>query len=155
MAGKWSSMAKELKDKAVAFKDQHKPTDAELAAAKAWTVKAASETAAGAVRMGKDSLKTDLGKNVATGAGLGAIAAVPVPLIGPVVGAIVGGGVGAYLHMTRARGPVLDAPTSAATSVPPTKDIYAELMKLDDLHKKGILTEQEFAVQKAKVLGGN
>ena len=31
-------------------------------------------------------------------------------------------------------------------------DLYAELIKLDDLRKKGILTEEEFTVEKKKVL---
>ena len=34
-------------------------------------------------------------------------------------------------------------------------DIYAELMTLDDLRKRGILTDAEFEAQKAKVLAGN
>jgi hypothetical protein len=32
------------------------------------------------------------------------------------------------------------------------KDVYAELIKLDDLRKRGILTEVEFEVQKKKLL---
>lgn len=35
------------------------------------------------------------------------------------------------------------------------KDFYAELVKLDDLRKKGILSEAEFETQKKKVLIGN
>ena len=35
------------------------------------------------------------------------------------------------------------------------KDVYAELIKLDDLRKKGILSEAEFETQKKKVLTGN
>ena len=34
-------------------------------------------------------------------------------------------------------------------------DVYAELIKLDDLRKKGIITEAEFDLQKKKLLGGN
>lgn len=33
-----------------------------------------------------------------------------------------------------------------------TRDTYAELIKLDDLKKRGILSEAEFEVQKAKLL---
>jgi hypothetical protein len=33
-------------------------------------------------------------------------------------------------------------------------DVYAELIKLDDLRKKGILTDAEFDVQKQKILSG-
>ncbi|MFZ3090638.1 MAG: SHOCT domain-containing protein [Nitrospirota bacterium] len=36
-----------------------------------------------------------------------------------------------------------------------TKDVYTELIKLDDLRKKGIITEAEFETQKRKLLGGN
>jgi hypothetical protein len=34
------------------------------------------------------------------------------------------------------------------------KDVYAELIKLDDLHKRGILTQAEFEAQKRKLLEG-
>lgn len=37
---------------------------------------------------------------------------------------------------------------------PKDRDIYGELIKLDDLHKKGILTDAEFEAQKAKILAG-
>jgi hypothetical protein len=36
-----------------------------------------------------------------------------------------------------------------------SKDIYAELLKLDDLRKKGIISEQEFIAQKQKLLSQN
>ena len=36
-----------------------------------------------------------------------------------------------------------------------SKDVYAELIKLDDLRKKGILNEVEFEVQKKKLLNAN
>ncbi len=35
------------------------------------------------------------------------------------------------------------------------KDVYAELIKLDDLRKRGILSEAEFEAQKKKLLDGN
>ena len=34
----------------------------------------------------------------------------------------------------------------------PKKDVYAELLKLDDLRKRGIVTEAEFEAQKRKLL---
>ncbi len=41
----------------------------------------------------------------------------------------------------------------AAVAMPsPTGDLYADLLKLDDLRKKGILTEEEFKAEKQKVL---
>lgn len=36
-----------------------------------------------------------------------------------------------------------------------TNDIYAELIKLDELRKKGIITEAEFEAQKKRLLSGN
>lgn len=41
-----------------------------------------------------------------------------------------------------------------SSSVQPakSKDVYAELIKLDDLRKKGIITEVEFNVEKKKLL---
>lgn len=38
---------------------------------------------------------------------------------------------------------------------PQEKDIYNELIKLDDLHKRGILTDAEFQTQKRKLLNEN
>jgi hypothetical protein len=35
---------------------------------------------------------------------------------------------------------------------PRASDLYTELMKLDDLRKKGIITADEFAVQKRRLL---
>ena len=35
-----------------------------------------------------------------------------------------------------------------------TKDVYTELIKLDDLRTKGIITEEEFEAQKIKLLSG-
>lgn len=36
-----------------------------------------------------------------------------------------------------------------------SKDVYAELVKLDDLRKKGLLNEAEFESQKKKLLDSN
>lgn len=36
-----------------------------------------------------------------------------------------------------------------------TVDIYSQLEKLDDLKEKGIITEEEFAAEKKKLLAGN
>jgi multidrug resistance efflux pump len=40
-----------------------------------------------------------------------------------------------------------------AAAVAPTKDVTAELQKLADLHKSGVLTDEEFAAAKKKILG--
>ena len=41
------------------------------------------------------------------------------------------------------------APPAAA----PTKDVTVELQKMADLHKSGVLTDEEFAAAKKKLLG--
>ena len=47
----------------------------------------------------------------------------------------------------------IDVKTKDQTDRP--KDVYAELLKLDDLRKRGILSEAEFEAQKTKLLSGN
>ena len=46
---------------------------------------------------------------------------------------------------------VVNAPTKEQARSP---DIYTELLKLDDLRKRGIITEAEFEVQKRRLLEG-
>ena len=41
----------------------------------------------------------------------------------------------------------------AQAAAPATKDVTAELQKLADLHKSGVLTDEEFAAAKKKLLG--
>jgi multidrug resistance efflux pump len=45
------------------------------------------------------------------------------------------------------------APPAPAATAAPTKDVTAELQKLADLHKSGVLTDEEFAAAKKKLLG--
>lgn len=149
--------------KANLFVQEHKPDEQQMDQARAWVKKAAADTALEATRLGKEAMRSDLAKDAAKGAAAGAVVAVPVPFVGPVVGAMVGAGFGVYTNLTRPAGVSprtandLAAPQAQVVqTVPamPTKDLYAELLKLDDLLKKGILTQEEFDVQKAKVLGG-
>ncbi len=51
--------------------------------------------------------------------------------------------------------PELSAAPASAVAIEkpsPTGDLYSDLLKLDDLRKKGILTEDEFQTEKKKVL---
>jgi multidrug resistance efflux pump len=41
----------------------------------------------------------------------------------------------------------------AVAPAAPTKDVTTELQKLADLHKSGVLTDEEFAAAKKKLLG--
>lgn len=54
----------------------------------------------------------------------------------------------AELASTQPQQPQVRAPIPAT----PTDSLYEELLKLDDLRKRGILTEEEFASEKKKVL---
>ena len=45
------------------------------------------------------------------------------------------------------------AQAQTAPAAPATKDVTAELQKLADLHKSGVLTAEEFAAAKKKLLG--
>jgi membrane protease subunit (stomatin/prohibitin family) len=45
------------------------------------------------------------------------------------------------------------AEATAAAPAAPTKDVTAELQKLNDMHKSGILTDEEFSAAKKKLLG--
>ena len=163
-ASQWGNKASDAlssaASKAGAFVQEHKPDDQEIAQAKAWVKNAAAVTAEEATRMGKEVMQSEMARDAAKGAAVGAAIAVPVPLVGPVFGGLVGAGIGVYVNLTRSRSappPVLPAaapqPTTVIEVVAPSKDVYAELLKLDDLLKKGILTQEEFDAQKAKVLG--
>ncbi len=45
------------------------------------------------------------------------------------------------------------APAPAPEAAPPEEDTIAMLKQIAELHDQGILTDEEFAVQKAKLLG--
>ena len=45
------------------------------------------------------------------------------------------------------------AEAMAAAPAAPTKDVTTELQKLNDMHKSGVLTDEEFAAAKKKLLG--
>jgi membrane protease subunit (stomatin/prohibitin family) len=45
------------------------------------------------------------------------------------------------------------AAAQAQAAAPATQDTAAELQKLADLHKQGVLTDEEFAAMKKKLLG--
>ena len=146
---------------ASALVQEHKPDAQEIEQAKAWVKKTASATAAEASRLGKDMLKSGLAKDAAKGAAVGAVIAVPVPLIGPLIGAVVGAGIGTYANLTRpkiysqqALPSIAQPQATVIEMVTVPKDMYAELLKLDDLLKRGILTQAEFDAHKTKLLNG-
>lgn len=119
--------------------------DARIAAE--WAKKTATSIGNEIGRLGKDALRSDMAKDAAAGAAVGAVVAVPVPVIGPLAGAAVGAGVGVYKNLTKGKPNVSEKRDSG-----PLSDSHGELIKLDGLRKKGIITETEFEIQKRKIL---
>jgi len=99
-----------------------------------------------AARIGKEVARSELGKDVTTGAVVGAAIAIPIPVIGPVAGAAIGATIGAYRNLT-------GKSISSGSTPPKSQDPHAELLKLQDLRERGILTEEEFQREKKRVLG--
>lgn len=56
----------------------------------------------------------------------------------------------AAVEQARQEGAAQAQPQAAA---PATTDVTAELQKMADLHKQGVLTDDEFAAMKKKLLG--
>ncbi len=69
--------------------------------------------------------------------------------------AVVAGTAGAVARRTSNNANEQAAAQAAAAqqaAPPPAEDNYEQLKKLGDLHAQGILTDEEFAAQKAKLL---
>jgi hypothetical protein len=119
--------------------------DARIAAE--WTKKTATSIVDEVGRLGKEAMRSDLAKDAASGAAIGAVVAIPIPLIGPMAGAAIGAGLGVYKNFTKP-----SQPTSTVIDRAVMKDVHAELLKLDDLRQKNIISEVEFEIQKKKIL---
>ena len=111
-----------------------------------WAKKQAVALGNEAARIGKEVARSELGKDVTTGAVVGAAIAIPIPVIGPVAGAAIGATIGAYRNLT-------GKSISSGSTPPKSQDPHAELLKLHDLRERGILTEEEFQREKKRVLG--
>ncbi|MFZ2909280.1 MAG: SHOCT domain-containing protein [Candidatus Desulfobacillus denitrificans] len=120
--------------------------DARVAAE--WAKKQATCIGDEASKLGKAAIRSDLAKDAAAGAAVGAVVAVPLPVIGPLAGAAIGAGVGVYKNLNQKGQPA--ASTTRESSQ--TNDAHAELLKLDDLRQKGIISDAEFETEKKKIL---
>jgi phage tail tape-measure protein len=81
---------------------------------------------------------------------------IPIPVVGTFTGALVGGALGSKVGK-KYGGALLDKLGSNkvdATEATPEskKDVTAELERLANLHKQGILTDEEFKAAKASLL---
>jgi hypothetical protein len=167
IASQWGNKAREAlsntSSKAAALVQQHKPDAQEIEQAKLWAQRTAAATAEEIARLSREVRESPLGRVAAKGAASGTVTSLPVPIIGPALSAVVGASASVYAHLTRSK--TSEAPELAPEPVPspyapvvevvaPDTEIYARLLHLDDLLKKGILTQAEFDAQKKKVLGG-
>ncbi|WP_374284595.1 SHOCT domain-containing protein [Novosphingobium sp.] len=117
--------------------------DAKIARDRMASVLAAGADEAG--QLAKSVARSSLTKDVASYAAIGAAVALPLPVVGPAIGAAVGAGLGLFRNLKRT------APDAPETAMPP-KDKFEELERLGAMREKGLLTEEEFAAQKRKLL---
>jgi Short C-terminal domain len=148
-------------NKTADFVQSHKPSEEDLEHAKALAVKAGKAVADQTVALGKEVMQSKTFKDAAKGAGVGALAAIPIPVIGPAVGAVIGASAGVYIGRNMPQPsrqqalPLAPEPQNLAyidVVAEPPKDLYVELLKLDELRQKGLLTSDEFETQKQKLI---
>ena len=80
---------------------------------------------------------------------------IPIPVVGTFTGALVGGALGSKIGK-KYGGALLDklGSNKQAEAAPETKkDVMAELERLAELHKQGVLSDEEFKAAKASLLG--
>jgi hypothetical protein len=94
----------------------------------------------------------DFVKNALIGAALGGVASMFVPLLGPLKGALLGAFSLVALGVYRNLSGKSSAVTNDDDSRHRTLDVAAELAKFDELRKGGVITEEEFQVQKKRLL---
>ncbi len=101
-----------------------------------------------AARLGKEAAHSDLAKDAGAGAAVGAVMAVPVPLVGPIIGATAGATLGIYKNLTR------HEQMSVVSAPDPKKqvDVYSEMLKIEDLRQRGIISDDEFSSMKYNLL---
>ena len=79
---------------------------------------------------------------------------IPIPVVGTFTGALVGGVLGSKVGK-KYGGALLDKfnnKDGAETSADDKKDVTAELERLANLHKQGVLSDDEFRAAKAQLL---
>lgn len=113
-----------------------------------WAKGAVGSVASESGRLARAAVRSDLTKDAAAGAAVGAALTIPIPIIGPVAGAVIGAGLGVYKNLTQRGRAVNQLQDHSRTSV----DIHAELIKLDDLRQKKLITDAEFETLKKKLL---
>lgn len=95
------------------------------------------------------------GAGILTGAQVGTVL-IPIPVVGTFTGALVGGVLGSKVGK-KYGGALLDKFNNKGgaeeASASDKKDVMAELERLAELRKQGVLSEEEFRAAKARLLG--
>lgn len=143
----------------------NRPSDANIAKAKNVAVSTGKAALGYAAAMGKEIARSKTLKDAVKGAGLGAVAAVPLPLVGPLAGAVVGAGAGVYLGLKSQpdSAPALPLPVPAVDAGDSSRniidvvatvpfDLNTKLRELDQLRVDGLLNDEEFQSEKRKLL---
>ena len=103
---------------------------------------------------GKAGSLAGVGAGVIAGAQVGTLL-IPIPVVGTFTGALVGGALGSRVGK-KYGGALLDKLGSnkqlEASSPENKKDVMAELERLAELRKQGVLNEEEFTAAKASLL---
>lgn len=143
-----------LKEKAAQTKQsvsefvEHEDTKAAVA----WTKEAIGTASDEALALGKRAARSAMAKDVVIGAVIGAVVTMPFSNQSPLIWAIFGAGLGLYKNLKsgylRSNSPT----ERKSVSVVPGKNIHTQLMELDDLRQKGILSQKEFELEKKKIL---
>lgn len=116
-----------------------------------WSKNNATVVAEEVSALGKRAIKSEMAKDAATGAGIGAAIAVPIPLVGPAFGAVVGAGIGVIVNLKKnnVNEVVGDSNVHKKHTA---EEIADQLIKLDELRQKNILTDDEFQQKKKEIL---
>ncbi|MGB3293086.1 MAG: hypothetical protein WBB01_08875 [Phormidesmis sp.] len=113
--------------------------------------KTAISASSEAARFCKEAAQSDLAKDAGAGAAVGAVMAVPVPIVGPVIGATAGATLGIYKNLTRNEQPSVAFTADQNKQV----DLYSEMLKIEDLRKRGIISDDEFSSMKRNLLSSH
>ena len=148
------------KDKAIQLAQDLAPEASDIKRSADFAIDAAGKLGTALRGLGQDAWKSGMAKDAAAGAAIGAVIAVPVPIIGPIAGAVVGAGLGVYKNIVHGDTPQAPSETQRPDDskiiemeiTAPATDRFEELNKLHELMVKGALTEEEFAVEKKKIL---
>ncbi len=119
-------------------------TGEDIQIAAEWIKQTANTVGDEAVRLGNGVIQSDLVKDAGQCAIVGAVIAVPLPIIGPAIGASIGASLGVYKNLTKPEQPSNILPQSTNSQI----DFYQEMLNLDDLKQKGIISDDEFVIMK-------